>query len=140
MQNSKLGITTMSMYIESFLNACESLHDLSIKWLGDPLLQKKDWDNLNPDVRVIDIKIEEFLSLSEDLFEYELFEKKSTHPAFKLLKTLYDKVDSFYSSKHILKTSSKEKYFKDSKWLEIQALAKKTGETLEIFIKESQSA
>lgn len=114
--------------LEVFINFCDSLANIHIHWISDPAAHKR----ISLSTTILD-----FMSDCKTFFQLETYKLRANQPAFILLKNLYEKIDAF-----ILNDERSYKLFEtfelpnDPHWNEIQKLAKKTQDALNLFLKE----
>ncbi|HEY5260162.1 MAG TPA: hypothetical protein VIJ46_05880 [Rhabdochlamydiaceae bacterium] len=107
--------------LESFLNYCNSLRNVYIRWIADP-----DASN-NP---MLEFTLGQFIRVCGDFLEMESFKAHAERPACKLLQELYEKIIEFDEISYI--------DFKDPRWITIQDLARKTEKALTTLIEEQR--
>lgn len=123
------------MQIEYFSNSCEDLIDKYLSILSEAHLQKKFWfDRKQPSFSCIDF-VELMLGDLKQFFTSSEYRHYETYDAMILLKDLFQKARSYYTSiESASRFSDKNKLFNDPEWVEIQNLSKKAEVELKKFI------
>lgn len=114
-------MSMQSDHLETFLNYCNSLRDVYIKWIADPDA---------PNNQMLELILDQFITLCGDFLEMESFKARAEYPACKLLQELYKKIIDFDEIFYM--------DFKDPRWIAIQDLARKTEKALTTLIEEQR--
>lgn len=114
--------------LEVFLNFCDSLANVHIKWIEDPTAHER---------MSLSTTIMDFLSDCRSFFKLETYKIYANHPAMILLQRLYERIEAFrLDDDRSYKLFDTFELPTDQHWNEIQKLAIKTHEALNIFVKE----
>lgn len=114
--------------LDLFINYCDSFANVYINLISDPFAHK----HMNLPTTIMD-----FLSDCRSFFELEEYRIRREQSPFMLLKNLYEKIDAFQmDDKKSYKLFETYELPNDPEWNEVQKLAKKTQEILNLFLKE----
>ncbi len=105
--------------VESFINWCNSMRVVYIKWIADPNAADNPY---------LELTLGQFITCCGRMLEMQTFKAYAEHPACKFLQELYEKINDFDEIYYM--------DFKDPRWIAIQDLARKTEKALTTLIGE----